>query len=155
MLPTRKFVPRSSRKSVNTKTSWPSQRDANWSGIDMSLVHQVWAKPSCKTQWKGKKTRQIEKGVEKQHREMDRPGFREVRDGGGEQRKMEETGCESSVVPQRSPRSRDGWRWMKVKVNEPLTNDQPGFKTLSLIFFWFFCGGVLEDRCHCMWTCCT
>ena len=27
--------------------------DANWSGMDMSPVHQVWPKPSCKAQWKG------------------------------------------------------------------------------------------------------
>ena len=54
MLPIRKFVPRSSRQSDRTKTSWPSQRDANCSGMDMSPVHQVWQKPSCKAQWKGK-----------------------------------------------------------------------------------------------------
>ena len=26
---------------------------ANCSGMDMSPVHQVWPKPSCKAQWKG------------------------------------------------------------------------------------------------------
>ena len=35
------------------KTSWPSKRDANCSGVVMSPVHQVWPKPSCKAQWKG------------------------------------------------------------------------------------------------------
>ena len=54
MLPTRKSLPRSRRQSDHTKNSWPLNRDANWSGMDMSSVHQVWPKPSCKAQWKGK-----------------------------------------------------------------------------------------------------
>ena len=44
MLATRKSVQRSSRQSDHMKTSWPSLRDANWSGMDMSPVHQVWPK---------------------------------------------------------------------------------------------------------------
>ena len=44
---------------------------------------------------RGKKTRQTEKEVERQHRGMKKPGVhRVVLDGSGEQRKMEETGCE-------------------------------------------------------------
>ena len=53
MLPTRKSVPRFSRQSDHTKTSWPSQRDTNCSRMVMSPVHQVWPKPSCKARWKG------------------------------------------------------------------------------------------------------
>ena len=60
----------------------------------ISPVHQVWPKLSCKAQCKGKKTRQIEEEVGRQHQGMDRPGVRQVPEGGGEQRKMEETGCE-------------------------------------------------------------
>ena len=56
-LPMRKSVPRSSRESDHTKTSGPSYRDANWSGMDMSPVHQVWSKPSCKAQWKGEENK--------------------------------------------------------------------------------------------------
>ena len=41
-----------------------------------------------------KKTRQTEDEVGRQHQEMDRPGVRQVPEGSGEQRKMEETGCE-------------------------------------------------------------
>ena len=43
---------------------------------------------------RGKKTKQTEKEVGRQHQGMDRPGVREVPEDGGEQRKMEETGCE-------------------------------------------------------------
>ena len=43
---------------------------------------------------RGKQTRQTEEEVGRQHQGMDRPGVRQVLDGGGEQRKMEETGCE-------------------------------------------------------------
>ena len=61
---------------------------------------------------RGRKTRQTEKEVGRQHQGMDRPGARQIPEGSGEQRKME-TGCEvicgaqwklvvkSSVVPQR------------------------------------------------------
>ena len=43
---------------------------------------------------RGKKKRQTEKEVGKQHQGMDRPGVRQLPEGSGEQRKMEETGCE-------------------------------------------------------------
>ena len=38
--------------------------------------------------------RRTEEEVGRQHQGMDRPGVREVSEGSGEQRKMEETGCE-------------------------------------------------------------
>ena len=41
----------------------------------------------------GKKTRQIEEEVERQHQGMDRPEVLEVPEGSGEQGQMEETGC--------------------------------------------------------------
>ena len=47
----------------------------------------------------GKKTRQTEEEVGRQHQEMDRPGVRQVPEGSGEQRKMEETGCEIICGP--------------------------------------------------------
>ena len=45
---------------------------------------------------RGKKTRQTEKDVGRQHLGMDRPGVRQVPEleGTGEHRKMKETGCE-------------------------------------------------------------
>ena len=55
----------------------------------MSPVHQVWQKPSCKAQQKGKKTRQTVEEVGRQHQGTDRPG-----EGSGEEGEMEETGCE-------------------------------------------------------------
>ena len=42
----------------------------------------------------GKKTRQSEEEVGRQHQEMDGPGVRQVPEGSGEEGKMEETGCE-------------------------------------------------------------
>ena len=41
---------------------------------------------------RGKKTRQTEEEVGRQHQAMDRPGVHQVPEGSGEQRKMEETG---------------------------------------------------------------
>ena len=43
---------------------------------------------------RGKKIRQTEEEVERQHQGMDRPGVRQVPEGSGEQGKMEDTGCE-------------------------------------------------------------
>ena len=45
---------------------------------------------------RAKKTRQAEEEVGRQVQEMDRPGVRQVPGSSGEQRKMEETGCEIS-----------------------------------------------------------
>ena len=42
---------------------------------------------------RGKKTRQTEEEVERQHQGMDRPGVRQVPEDSGEQAKMEKTGC--------------------------------------------------------------
>ena len=42
---------------------------------------------------RGKKTRQTEEEVRRQHQGMDRPGVREVPEGSEEQGKMEKTGC--------------------------------------------------------------
>ena len=43
---------------------------------------------------RGKKTRQTEEEVGRQHQGMDRPVVRQVPEGSGEQGKMEKTGCE-------------------------------------------------------------
>ena len=43
---------------------------------------------------RGKKTRQIEEEVGRQHQGMDRPGVRQIPKGSGEQGHMEKTGCE-------------------------------------------------------------
>ena len=43
---------------------------------------------------RGKKTRQTEEEVGRQHYGMNRPGVRQIPEGSGEQGKMEETGCE-------------------------------------------------------------
>ena len=48
----RKSVPRSSRQLDLTEASWPSERDANLNGMDMSPVHQVQPRPSSKAEWK-------------------------------------------------------------------------------------------------------
>ena len=47
----------------------------------------------------GKKTRQTEDKVGRQHQELGKTGVHQVPEGSAEHRKMEETGCESSVVP--------------------------------------------------------
>ena len=61
----------------------------------MPPVHQVWPKPPrARRSDRGKKTRQTEEEVGRQHQGMDRPGVHQVPELSGEQGKMEETGCE-------------------------------------------------------------
>ena len=43
---------------------------------------------------RGKKTKQTEEKVGRQHQGMDRPGVRQIPEGSGEQGQLEETGCE-------------------------------------------------------------
>ena len=50
---------------------------------------------------RGKKTRQTEEEVGRQHQGMDRPGVQQVPEGSGEQEKWRKLVAKSSVVPQR------------------------------------------------------
>ena len=52
---------------------------------------------ACLHSERGKKAKQTEEGVGRQHQRMDRSGIRQVPEGSGEQGQMEETGCE--VIP--------------------------------------------------------
>ena len=58
-----------------------------------SPVHQVWLNHLAKHSERGKKTRQTEDEVGRQHQGMDRPGVRQVPEGSGEQEEMEKAGC--------------------------------------------------------------
>ena len=64
--------------------------------MDMSPIHHVWPKKKHFVGYseRGKKTRQTEEEVGRQHQEMDKPGVFQVSEGSGEQKRMEETGCE-------------------------------------------------------------
>ena len=62
--------------------------------MDMSPIQKVWPEPSCRHNEKGKKTKQTEEEVGRQHQGMDRPGVCQVPESSGEQRKMEKSGCE-------------------------------------------------------------
>ena len=77
--------------------------------MDISPVHQVGPKPLIFARHgeRGKKTRQTEAEVGRQYQGMDRPEFRQVQEGNGQQGEMEET-VKSSVVPQQPPRLKEG-----------------------------------------------
>ena len=53
---------------------------------------------------RGKKTRQTEEEVARQHQGMDRSGVRQVPEGSGKQGQMEETGCEIICGAPNDPR---------------------------------------------------
>ena len=59
----------------------------------MFPVHQVWPNHLARHSERGKKTRQTEEEVERQHQGMDKPGVRQVQEGNGEQGIMEKSGC--------------------------------------------------------------
>ena len=69
----------------------------------MFPVHQVWPKPSCKAQYRGKKTRQTEEEVGRQRPGMDRPGVHQIQEGSGEQGKMKEIAWEVISGAQMTP----------------------------------------------------
>ena len=60
----------------------------------MSLVPRVWPNHLARHSGRGKKTRQTEEEVGRQHQGTDRLGVGQVPEGSGEQGKMEETGRE-------------------------------------------------------------
>ena len=68
---------------------------------------------------RGKKTRQAEEKVGRRHQGMDRPGVRQVPEGSGKKRKVEEMVVKSSVVPPSTPTTLavKGGAKVKVKVN--------------------------------------
>ena len=93
MLPTRESVPRSSRQLNHTKTSdyrKEMQTAVVWSRLPFIKSDQ---NHLARHNERGKKTRQTEEEVGRQHQGIDRPGVRQVPEGSGEQGKMEETGC--------------------------------------------------------------
>ena len=73
------------------------RRKLQWYG-HVSLLIRSGQNHLARHSKRGKKTRQIEKEVGRQHQGMDRPGVCQVPERSGEQGKMEETGCEIICV---------------------------------------------------------
>ena len=71
----------------------------------------------------GKKTRQAEEELGRQHQGMDRPGVRQVPEGSGEKRTWRKLVAKSSVVPQRPVwlRGRWKWSWRTLEVHSKCT----------------------------------
>ena len=91
---TRKSVPRSSRQSDRTNTSYHKEMQTAvvWSCLPFIKSGQ---NHLARHSERRKKTRQTEEEeVGRQHQGMDRPEVHQVPEDSGEKRKMEETGCE-------------------------------------------------------------
>ena len=65
---------------------------------------------------RGKKTRQTEEEVGRQHQRMDRPEVRQITESSEEQKKWRKLVVKSSVVPTRPTRLRDRWVKMTLTV---------------------------------------
>ena len=74
--------PHDNRKETQTTLVWPRLPFIRSGKIHLARLSE-----------RGKKTRQTEEKVGRQHQGMDRPGVCQVPEGSGEQGKMEETGC--------------------------------------------------------------
>ena len=102
--------------NLTTRRPFDHRWDANWSGMDMSPVHQVWPKPSSKAQWKGEEDK------------ADRGRGEKTTSGNGQtwsslspREKWRKLVVKSSVVPQRPPRLRDkrSWlNWVKAEIRK-------------------------------------
>ena len=76
--------------------------------MDMSPVHQGSGQNHLARHSEiGKKTRETEEEVGRQHQEMERPGVGQVLEGNGEEGKWRKLIAKSSIVPQRPSRLRD------------------------------------------------
>ena len=94
MLPTRKSVPRCSRH----RTTWrpPDHRKETQTAVVWSCLPFIRSGQNhfARHSERGKRTRQTEEEMGRQHQGIDRPEVRQVPEGSGKQGKMEETGCE-------------------------------------------------------------
>ena len=92
MLPKRKSVPRSSRQSDHTMTSWHhKETQLQWYG-HVSGSSGL-AKTILQGTVKGGRRQGRQRKVGRQHQGMERPGVRQVPEGSEEQGTVEETGC--------------------------------------------------------------
>ena len=82
-----------SHDTFNKSYAPTGPRDPNCSGMVMSLFIRSGQNHLASHSERGKKTRQTQEEVERQHQGMDRPGVRQVPEGRGEQGEVEKTGC--------------------------------------------------------------
>ena len=74
----------------------------------MSPVHQAWQNHLARNSERGKKTRQTEEEVGRQHQGMDRTGVRQLQEGSKDNREeWRKLIAKSSVVPQQPSWLRD------------------------------------------------
>ena len=94
-VPTRKSVPRSSRQVDHMRTRrplyWEMQTAVVWTCLPLIRSGQNHLAEHSE---RGKKRRQTEEEVGRQHQGIDRPGVCQVPEGSGEQGEMKELGCE-------------------------------------------------------------
>ena len=97
----------------------------------------------------GKKTRQTEEEVGRQHQGMDRPGIHQVPEGSWEQRTMEETGCEVICG------AKGRWRWKLIikQQQKEVTLHLPPSPLPNFVMCAVSCLIVQIFFRHC--TCCT
>ena len=87
-------MPRSSRKSDTRRP--PDHRKETQTDVVWKCLTFIRSGKNhlARHSERGKKTRQTDEEVGRQHQGMNRPGVRQVTEGSGEGRKMEENGCE-------------------------------------------------------------
>ena len=92
---------------------------------------------------RGKKTRQTEEEVERQHQGMDRPRVQQVPEGSGERGKNGENWLRNHMVPQRPSCLRDRWWWCIWT----LTKDHPSLNSFrTATRFFRLCRASLQDQ---------
>ena len=98
--------------------------------MELSPVHQVWPKPSCKAQWRGEEDkadrRRGRKTTSGNGQAWSSPNFR----GQWRTEKWRKLVVKSSVVPQQLPWLKDRWRWRSHWANMwILSSYVTGFQT--------------------------
>ena len=118
MLPTRKSVPRSAGNRTTRRP--PDHRKETQTAVVWSRLPFIRSGQNhlARHSERGKKPRQTEEEVGRQHQGMDRPGVRQVQEGSGEQGKLGKLVAKSFMVPKRPSRLRDRWDEMKELLNK-------------------------------------
>ena len=137
MLPVIKSVTRSSRQNRITRRS-PDHRKETQTAVVRSCLPFIRSGQNhlARHSERGKKTRQTEEEVGRQHQGMDRPGVWQVPEGSKEQKKKKKWRklfMKSSVVHQRPSQLRDRWRW---RFTSEIIQRRGWYVTMSMTIDW-------------------
>ena len=144
MLPTRKSAPRSNRQLDHRRP--PDHRKETQTAVVWSCFPFIRSGQNnlAMHSKRGKKTRQTEEEMGRQHQGMDRPGVRQVPKGSGEQGKMEKTRCK--IIRGAPTTLAVKGLMMMMMMMMMMTTMMTGLKTRTNLMSWSYYAGPKVGR---------